>query len=111
MGEMLMELSVLIFAVIGIAEILRTVAMCILSPKNEDKMIIIVPIKGHREDVEMLLRGASYKAKFCNVRKTPKLIILDCGMDDETLDICRVYCKEFNSEIRYYKDEMESVLS
>ncbi|MDR1565364.1 MAG: hypothetical protein LBS74_10440 [Oscillospiraceae bacterium] len=86
--------SVLIILVIlGISQLLGLVSAWILTPRNAQKALTLIPVKGHVEDVELLIRSAVLRASWCSNRSM-NVIALDCGTDAETADICRKLAEE-----------------
>lgn len=59
------------------------------SIKNYQNKIIIVPVGGHVEDIEIFVRSLINKAKGANIGLIENIIIADMGADEETALICR----------------------
>ena len=57
--------------------------------------MIIVPISGHNEEAELLLRSAASRVKWMGDTQQ-KVICLDCDMDEETRAICAAISKEYS---------------
>lgn len=77
-----------ILMIVGLVDLCKMVILWILRTKEEDEFMIVVPISGHNEEAEFLLRSAAAKVLFTDTLKTTEVICLDCGMDDETRKIC-----------------------
>lgn len=45
---------------------------------------MVVPIRGHDEEAEIVLRHAAARVKWAGGGRFKKVVCLDCGMDDET---------------------------
>lgn len=74
-------LFVLIFtSLVGIFTLVRLLSERLLDGAPEEEVISILPIKGHEERVEYLLRALSEKSHH-------KIIVADFGMDEETRGI------------------------
>lgn len=80
--------------IIGIVEIVEIIARTIIRTRK-DTSIMVLPIKGHSEDVEYLLRSAAVKVKYMRGLNKPKVICLDCGMDEETRKICTLISNDY----------------
>ena len=55
----------------------------------------IVPICGHNEEAEYLLRSAAARVKWADNGRERRVICLDCGMDLETRMICEKLVHSF----------------
>lgn len=84
---------VLLLAVYGCAQLVRWVALRLLTPPKGINGIWIVPLFGHREDAEYLIRSASTYRRW-NGRFGSEMCLLDIGMDDETARLVRRLCAE-----------------
>lgn len=84
-------LFVLIFtSLVGIFTLVRLLAEKLLDGAPEEEVISILPVKGHEERVEYLLRALSEKARH-------KIIVADFGMDEETREIVLRMKAEFQN--------------
>lgn len=63
-----------------------------LMPAKSDFMPLVLPVKGGADSVEGRLRWACWQARMGG--KYGVLYILDCGMGEETAQICRRFAKE-----------------
>ncbi len=62
-------------------------------PPAKSNCVVLYPVKGHREDVEYLLRALLKKADSGGSRHI-RIIVVDCGMDEETRRICSLFLKD-----------------
>lgn len=62
-------------------------------PPAKSRCVVLYPVKGHREDVEYLLRALIKKADYGESRQV-RIIVVDCGMDEETKHICSLFLKD-----------------
>lgn len=74
----------ILLAIVGLVEIIQSAAIYLLGTKNENNFILLIPMKGHVEDAELLIRNAITKMK------NQKIVCLDLDMDDETRKICNI---------------------
>ena len=81
-----------LLAAAGLVEIIRSIIFFFLSEKDESGFIMIVPVYGHDEEAEYLLRSAAVKTKWISGMKKRRVICLDCGMDAETRAVCERIC-------------------
>jgi hypothetical protein len=82
------------FAIVGAAEMFRSLCSFLLKPK-ENKFTFLVTSRGKDEQIEYIIRSLVFKAGLLNVVcKTPCIIIIDQGMDEETKRICDILNKE-----------------
>lgn len=77
-----------ILMILGLVDLCKMVILWVLRTKEEDEFMIVVPISGHNEEAEFLLRSAATKVLFTDALRKTEVICLDCGMDDETRQIC-----------------------
>ncbi len=62
-------------------------------PPSKARCVVLYPVKGHREDVEYLLRALLKRMDRGEARHL-RIIIVDCGMDEETRRICSLFLKD-----------------
>lgn len=58
-------------------------------------MLIVVPVTGHDEEAEFVLRSAAQRAKWMGGKDEKRVLCVDCGMDEETRHICETICREY----------------
>ena len=80
----------ILLAIVGFVEIVQLTKTCFLRTKEENNFILLIPMKGHVEDAELLLRNAIIKVNYFKKIRNQKVICLDLGMDDETKEICNI---------------------
>ena len=88
MLETIGSILVVLLAVVGAAQICRTLAQLVLRTKGDNNAMMIVPISGHNEEAELLLRSAAARIQWQQGRQLQQVICLDCGMDEETREVC-----------------------
>jgi hypothetical protein len=82
------------FAIVGAAEMFRSLCTFLLRPQ-ENKIAFLVASRGNDEQIEYIIRSLVFKAGFLNtVCKTPYIVIIDQGMNDESKKICDILSKE-----------------
>ena len=90
MLEIILSIFLTVLSIIGLIELFKlTVVNSLNSQKNKNN-ILIIPISGHREEAEILLRDAIFQTKWLSKNDHKKVICLDLGMDDETKKICNI---------------------
>ena len=100
----------LILIVIGLVEVIKMITIFFLRTKGEDNTMIIVPISGHNEEAEFLLRSAAAKVRWIDGFKDKRVICMDCGMDDETRDICKRVVESYNFMEFKTENEIKTML-
>lgn len=93
MGEGIMLIAVLLLALYGCAELISRMAARILKPKEEFAGIRVIPVSGHRTDMEYIVRSAAAQCKCAGGRA----LLLDTGMDEETRKIAERACEATGS--------------
>ncbi len=97
MCEALLGLTVACMAVFGVIEVLRIISMSFLNRTgSKEDFILLVPVRGHDEAIEMTLRSLVANAScFGGEEKSQRVICLDLGMDTETQKICEIFSEEY----------------
>lgn len=87
----------LLFLMIYTIFLIKKADLCSNQGRDDSETnTLIIPIKGHKEDAEFVLRKAAIKLKWKNSGKNSSIICLDCGMDSETRKICSLVCKDYD---------------
>lgn len=89
--ETVFYIALLLAAVIGFAHIFEIFENWLLKPRKKVNTVTIVPLSGHIEDVEQIIRDL--KSGDCLKRET-QYLLADTGMDKETRDICETLCSK-----------------
>lgn len=93
-----------VLALVGICSIISALYVSLYSAKGAAKEYVVLPVKGHMEDIEFHIRGTvarMRKSGSC----TSKIYLVDFGTDDETAEIAKKMCSEF--EILEWVDSFE----
>ncbi len=89
------DIIFIILAIIGLVQIARSVVLFFMRSKKDGDVIMVVPIHGHDEEAEIVLRHAAARVKWVSGGRFKKVVCLDCGMDDETKKICDTVCRDY----------------
>ena len=89
------DILFIILAIIGLIDLVRMVALFFLRTESDKNMLFVIPIEGHNEEAEALLRHAAARIKWFGGGRFRKIVCLDCGMDAETRKICELVCKDY----------------
>ena len=85
------------FIIFGIVDLIRFFIFSGLKTlKDQFSIFIIIPVKGHQENMEYLIRNAVAQLKWTSHSCESKVICLDLGMDDETKKICEIFCSDYS---------------
>lgn len=76
------------FLVMGLVETCRLLLLWLLRPEKMEEAALVVPLTGHVEDAEYLLRSAAQSFQWDRTRCPKRLLCVDGGMDQETREIC-----------------------
>lgn len=63
---------------------------------NENLSILLIPIKGHTENAEFILKNTILKYNFFKSYKNTIIVCLDLNMDYETRQICNIISSKYN---------------
>lgn len=100
-----------LLSILGLVEVCRVITLWILRTKEENDAMMIVPIRGHNEEAELLLRSAAARAKWTGGSRLQRVICLDCGMDEETRVVCETLSQDFTFIELRTPPEMEQMLA
>jgi hypothetical protein len=103
------KIIVALFAAAGVLEFFRIIMYWLLKTGNSGKLFLVVSIKGHDEEAEMVLRGAVERAKWLESGGA-QVVCLDCGMEDETRRICEIVCRETGKVKIYTPEEIGKII-
>ena len=76
----------------------------------DENIVTLIPVYGHREEIEMTLRNAITNAKWFGCTKNRQIICLNLGADAETYKICKIFSEEYDSIELYSLEEFDSVM-
>lgn len=76
------------FLVMGLVETCRLLLLWLLRPEKMEEAALVVPLTGHVEDAEYLLRSAAQSFQWDRTRCPKRLLCVDGGIDQETKEIC-----------------------
>ena len=96
-GEHILLAIVLLLALYGCAELIRRLACFVMAPSKGTAGVLVIPVAGHREDIEYILRSAAVREKWCCRRGTGSVLLVDMGMDDETRLLAERVCRELGN--------------
>ena len=105
MLAILRDIFFIFLIILGLVELIRMVLCHLLKSKAVKNLMILVPIRGHCEDAEVLLRSAAAKISWVYSGAIEKVICLDCGADEETRQLCKKICEEY--PFMEYKTKVE----
>lgn len=96
MFEVIASVPLLFLAFIGLIEIFHLISLALFRSKSSINSIAVIPMYGHNEDAEYVLRNAASRISWINGSGSKRIICLDVGMDDETRQICDIFSKEYD---------------
>ena len=87
------EIILVFLAIMGMVWLVKQLILLIFKDDKDTRYNIIILIKNHNEDIEFTVRCVATRLKWSGT-KLNNIICLDCGTDNETLDICRTLSKD-----------------
>ena len=93
--NVLSAVLLVVWAVIGIAAVIRELALKLFCRKDDGIIMFVTPMSGRCENAELLLRNAAARVRWMSRGRHDGVICLDCGMDGETRKVCESICKEY----------------
>lgn len=110
MLEVVFSIFVLCLAIVGMVEIFRIISLTVFKTKDDGNAIFVIPMFGHNEEAEMILRNAVSNLKWLNSVVDRRIVCLDLGMDSETRYICDLIKREYNFIEIYSLEEFNNVM-
>lgn len=89
----LAAIPVVLLALWGFVDIIRLIERTFLSRRAKQINIVIIPLTGHVENLEQIVRSAISEQTWSKTEST-EIILLDNGLDEETRKLCRILCAE-----------------
>lgn len=90
--ESLFYLFVMITCVLGIATFLQWIAVKILTPRKQPRCMLLLPLQGKQENMEVLLRGVDMKARLMGSPLCDGVLVVDCGLEPQARQDCEEIC-------------------
>lgn len=81
--------------ILGAVEAVRIFLRALLHTGKTGKIYFILAFRGHDEETELALRAAVQKLKWLGGGDEKKILCLDCGMDEETREICERLAEQY----------------
>ncbi len=88
--ETLLCAAVLLGAAATLWVITALIGMALYQPDCEERTYIVIPVKGHREDIEFVIRGV-----VASRQRGAVILVADFGADKETAAIAGHLCNEY----------------
>lgn len=95
MFDWLWNIVLIVLVIVGLVEIFRVFVFMLFKTKQENEIMILVPICGHNEKAEIILRSAAARVDWLDELRKQKVVCLNLGMDSETLKICNIVSREY----------------
>ena len=87
-------IPVIFLAIWGLVDLIRRLEQYLLSGKEKQYHIVVIPLKGHVENLEYIVRCAQAQNSWHNNTKESEIVLLDNGLDNESKAMCRALCKD-----------------
>lgn len=98
------------FALVGIIDVYKALSLALYCPKINNS-IMILPIGGSSNNTEFIVRGAIAKVRWLSISKNQQIVCLDCGMSDESREICSRLAERYSFISIKTVDELKEFLS
>lgn len=85
-----------VFCMLGILEFSHFIAMKIYEPKHKTGQIIVYPLRGTTEELELQIKYIYHRAAW-NGDNTERILFLDLGLNDEGKRIAKILANELLS--------------
>lgn len=111
MEQIITPIILVVFVLLGVIYVLQAITMLIMKPPAEYDYSLIIPISGHHEDIEYLTRSVIERSGWCSGKTSFDIILLNCGADEETLELCRQICNHDESILLVDREDISSYFS
>lgn len=102
--------AILLFAaIIGFVHIFGLLEHRLLFRDRGTSVISLVPLNGHIEEVEILVRDL-ISSQHWNHKEQGTIVLVDIGLDEETRDICEKISKDHSGIIVCDNCELKNLL-
>lgn len=101
---------VVVFAVIGLAAVVREISLLLFCYKDDSTVMLITPIQKNAKDAEFALRSALTKQRWHLGKNCSSTVCLDSELDEKTRKICESICRDCGFEHFITKDEFIKML-
>ena len=98
-------------AIFGLYQIAKYIEYKILSPAKNAVVITLIPLTGHIENAEFVIRNTNARIQAQDFGDKTIVAIVDMGMDEETREICESVCNSSRDMALFEKDQMKGILS
>ena len=112
MLEYIFYAFLIILAVIGFIEVLKSSLMKILNLKHTaytQQETLIIPLYEKNEGLEIFLRKLIFKMKWRGEINSQRIIFLDLGMDKESKKIYNIISKDYDFLYLLRPDELTTI--
>ncbi len=99
-----------ILCLIGLSEIVWNLILHLIRPKDKDRPVVLVRLKGDAEAVEQKLRSADIVTRLLGGSGCDGLVAVDCGMEEEARDIACRYIKPRENIVLCTPEELFDLL-
>lgn len=110
MMEIILNAALLGLVLVGVVSIMHTIALKMVMPSHPQSLMLLMPVSQKNEELELALRDADLRARIFGGGLCQKVIILDCGMDEESRRICEATCKSSSAMTVCGCDELPELL-
>ena len=111
MSETIFFVMVMLLALYGCVEIIRQLSLRILSPVKSIASVLVIPIAGHRTDMEYIVRSAATQRRFASPPVHYRVLLMDTGMDTETKAMAERVCREVGCVDMITYSDLDSVVN
>lgn len=87
-------IPVVFLAVWGLVDLIRRLEQYLLSGKERQYHIVVIPLQGHVENLEYIVRCAQSQDSWHNKANGSEIVLLDNGLDNESKAMCQTLCRE-----------------
>ncbi len=109
MLRVLCDMICVLLMILGFVEVIKFLILKLTTVRENRDELLVLPIYGHDEKAEMILRSAAAKVEWNNLNDNKLIVCLDCGMDAETKHICDTISSEYTFIRVYNLKEFEKM--
>ncbi len=102
---------IVLLSSVGLVAVTDWMLPIISEPRGRIRCYSILPIMGHIDCLEELLRWGYNSMRWDRWIKGGRLILVDMGADEESLELCRAFCHRREDIILCNQEELAEILT
>mgnify|MGYP007094029641 CR=1 FL=1 len=111
MAESIFYIILLLLSLLGLTNIIWSIALWMNGNKNCVKPFLVVPLDNSCKEIEATLRNAISRAELMSASTCAGILAVDLGLEEESLSCCRDFCESYDGVRLCTPAELSCILS